>query len=1116
MGLDRRRFAIYVGDANEGYQNRFICGFLKQAFGDNTDVCVFSMYRKYQDTEVREQADANIFQLANPDLFDAIIILKDSIQTAGVAEVIEEKLHGSYKKPVVVIERESAYYPSICTDGYALMVATVNHMIEVHGYKDIAFLTGKRWHKHAQMRMKAYREAMQAHGLPVKEKRIYFGDFWYTSGEQCVIEMLESGDPLPEAIICANDAMAIGLCDALTKRGYRVPEDIAVAGYDSTDEGADSPKALTSALVPAFECGEYAAKYVDALIKGEKMQPFSIEPKLFIGETCGCELPAALVKRGCRPKWSTDVSEEGFLSVNNTMSEDLLAQNELSDYLQAVYSYAYQLRADTFQLMINSPWLQMASRPDLHCMNKGYSPKVLHAMRYNREGQDSFVGTDRMFDTASMLPDLSEPSEKPRAFFFTPVFCEAECFGYAVVGYGDSVRTYDEIYRMWVNTVARGFESLRKTVALRQLLVRYGAGKGLRANAEVGAIEKLGPEEKKTLELVDRILDENLLTYHFQPIVKATDGEIYSYEALMRSGTEEVVSPLTIIKYANMLGRLPDVERATFMNVFKIIDEGKSRPEGKKIFINSIPGVKMANDDTSRIEILLEKNSDTTVVEFTEESQLEDEDLDRIQNFFGRLKLETALDDYGTGYSNINNLLRYMPNYVKIDRSLLSNIQDDVQKQHFVREIVGFCHDNRIMALAEGVETTEELRTVINLGVDLIQGYYTGRPAPMMIPRIDDRVKEEIIAFRNEREAGVIKRVYEAGKTNRIFLNTLMKDGCTEIMIGGENMVYRDISIIGMVNVESNIRIHIKSGYEGQIMLENVSLIGAPDRPCIDLESGADVTLVFHGDNKFKQGGIRVPEGATLITEGEGNLRILLQEGFFYGIGNDIHHRNGHIVFHQDGRIKIDANGKVGIGIGSGLGGKIEIQKGQYHIECNSESGVGIGAFTGPVRLSICDCWLESNMTVTKGVCIGCLEGGADIFIERATVRCYGGATEFVGIGTLSGGEAKIHIAHATSEIETRADFSTAVGALEGDSWVHMEFLSVRYDIAGKRALVFGGYGRIVGVELFNADTKIDVHNGLETEATMSGGFVRILNGRRRIYVNDSEVDIPIAFENDI
>jgi EAL domain-containing protein (putative c-di-GMP-specific phosphodiesterase class I) len=264
-------------------------------------------------------------------------------------------------------------------------------------------------------------------------------------------------------------------------------------------------------------------------------------------------------------------------------------------------------------------------------------------------------------------------------------------------------------------------------------------------------MSKLTDEEMKQTDIVKRLLDENRFSYHFQPIVDAHTGDIFAYEALMRADVTPYISPLLILKYAEHLGRMDEIEKATFMNVLKFVEEHEDEFDGKKIFINSIPGLKLPHDDVKAICDRLKNFSGQVVVEMTEQSEAEDAELDHKKHVYQELGVQVAVDDYGTGYSNIVNLLRYMPDYVKIDRMLLSGIQNNPQKQHFVKEIVEFAHDNDFLVLAEGVETVEELQTVITLGSDLIQGYYTERPNPVVMQEIDKKIKEEIIEAYNHK-----------------------------------------------------------------------------------------------------------------------------------------------------------------------------------------------------------------------------------------------------------------------------------------------------------------------------------------------------------------------------
>ena len=95
----RKRIAILTGQADEEFQSRFIKGFLEQAHVNDQDVCVFSMFLKYQDSVEREVGEANIFHLPNWDLFDGVAIMKDVIQTPGTNEEIENTLKGQQIRP---------------------------------------------------------------------------------------------------------------------------------------------------------------------------------------------------------------------------------------------------------------------------------------------------------------------------------------------------------------------------------------------------------------------------------------------------------------------------------------------------------------------------------------------------------------------------------------------------------------------------------------------------------------------------------------------------------------------------------------------------------------------------------------------------------------------------------------------------------------------------------------------------------------------------------------------------------------------------------------------------------------------------------------------------------
>ena len=307
----------------------------------------------------------------------------------------------------------------------------------------------------------------------------------------------------------------------------------------------------------------------------------------------------------------------------------------------------------------------------------------------------------------------------------------------------------------------------------KEILFLKSCGTDISRNRKLSS---LTAEEKTELAEVAAIIDENRFYYHFQPIVNTLDGSIYSYEALMRPKSDMRLTPFHILQYAELTGRLDDIERETFLNVLNIIDNNKPKFKDRRVFINSIPKIRLNGSDLRRVGELLVKHSDTAVVELTEQAESDEDDLNDLKERYTNMGVKIAIDDYGTGYSNVKNLLRYMPNYVKIDRSLISDIQNNSQKRYFVREIIEFCHSTGIMALAEGVETSEELRTVILLGVDLIQGYYTAKPDSEIIDSIPYEIRQEIKIYQQERQDGRNQQIYTAEAGERVQLDKLVTD----------------------------------------------------------------------------------------------------------------------------------------------------------------------------------------------------------------------------------------------------------------------------------------------------------------------------------------------------
>ncbi len=229
-----------------------------------------------------------------------------------------------------------------------------------------------------------------------------------------------------------------------------------------------------------------------------------------------------------------------------------------------------------------------------------------------------------------------------------------------------------------------------------------------------------------------QMLNDCSVQYHFQPIFSVRSGEPVAYEALMRVNKELLKSPADVMMLAHKLNKLYDVEKLTFSKSLAAYGELRKKHQvsgSARLFINSIPSVVLSDEDFNAVLPLMEELRGGIVVEITEAEQLDGDILSRKRKLTEGIAV-FALDDYGSGYSNDANLLELSPDYIKIDYCIIHGIDSDKDKKQIVINIVSYAHQRGKKIIAEGIETAQELRCVIDLGVDFAQGFFLGRPAP--------------------------------------------------------------------------------------------------------------------------------------------------------------------------------------------------------------------------------------------------------------------------------------------------------------------------------------------------------------------------------------------------
>ncbi|HLT57317.1 MAG: LacI family transcriptional regulator [Limnochordales bacterium] len=200
-------------------------------------------------------------------------------QVAGLVVITprhgEERLLSDHPDapPVVVVDHRSAGspYPHVLVDNLRGAHRAVSYLLS-RGYDDIAMIRGPETIQSSRDRIRGFLLALQEAGLPAGPERVWAGDFEQRSGYEAVAQRLAQGQKIPRALFCANDLMALGAINALREWGLRVPEDVAVMGFDDLPVAAAAMPPLTTVRQPVQEMGAIAFRMVVRLAAGETLE----------------------------------------------------------------------------------------------------------------------------------------------------------------------------------------------------------------------------------------------------------------------------------------------------------------------------------------------------------------------------------------------------------------------------------------------------------------------------------------------------------------------------------------------------------------------------------------------------------------------------------------------------------------------------------------------------------------------------------------------------------------------------------------------------------------------------------------------------------------------------
>jgi EAL domain-containing protein (putative c-di-GMP-specific phosphodiesterase class I) len=219
----------------------------------------------------------------------------------------------------------------------------------------------------------------------------------------------------------------------------------------------------------------------------------------------------------------------------------------------------------------------------------------------------------------------------------------------------------------------------------------------------------------------------------FQPIVSASAQDVVAFEALLRSGEEVLHSPVAVLRAAERLHRVHDVGRIIRDSVAAT---AASTPKAPLLCVNVHSQDLLDQhllDPQSPLSIIAPR----VILEITERTPLDElTDLRARLTALRSLGYRFAIDNLGAGHAGVATLAQLEPDVAKLDLSLIRGVDHDQVKQALVRALLEACRDMSIQAICEGVETSHERDTLVQLGADFMQGYLFAKPGPPF-PSVD-------------------------------------------------------------------------------------------------------------------------------------------------------------------------------------------------------------------------------------------------------------------------------------------------------------------------------------------------------------------------------------------
>ncbi len=465
----KKKIAVFANGWSNEYLELVLEGAKNRAAEDNIDLFVFLNYSSGSEGDPGNVGESMIFDLPNIQDFDAVLLMGNTINMAYEREDLREKIL-KYKIPAISLEYPMQDIPYIGTDTYQGIYNLMLHVLEVHHAHDFIFMSGPRSNQESESRKRAVEDALETAGLVLREENIIEADWSYFVSYDKTIEYVNTHDKLPDAIVCANDEMAIGVCAALDFMKVRVPDDVIVTGCDYLRRGQDFFPILSTV---GREWDKLGYQGMDMLIQQMNGAEISMNTVLqstpVIGESCGCSV--SLTKSDERlhsiianyrvqredtiNEWQLRYIDELFSKKNSV--------DGLKESMRKTFQDNHSFEGEDFMLCIVDRYFEE---------KESWEELKLGELTERMDVYVNLVGgkaviTDK-FPTKDLLPYYDGNTEETQVYLFVPLNTKVTSIGY-MVQKNNLKRVYEQSIYVWLRRVSQDLERVKQNIRVEEL-----------------------------------------------------------------------------------------------------------------------------------------------------------------------------------------------------------------------------------------------------------------------------------------------------------------------------------------------------------------------------------------------------------------------------------------------------------------------------------------------------------------------------------------------------------------------------------------------------------------------------------------------------------------------